>query len=269
MESSFTIEFSHKEVAHGHNCVCHNHQFTSRDANDGKDHEERGGEDRAKHENPDIDVVDPIMVPSVDAGRNDNEVGEESINLMVDTLEVSIEDVEFFALVPMDCSLIEDGVPPLLILPLSDEQQAKEVWKEVALREGDGGKVCMTKNSYQQKRCSTCYLVLAQRSYASRTVRVALAAVANARELTVVLSSEAASSVVASRSCLTWNTHPPHHRHVTGSRCLLLSDFGCNIPAPEAHPKLCHKMDCASVERWLDDNGDGGDDVADDIMEES
>uniref|UniRef100_A0A9I9CXU8 Uncharacterized protein n=1 Tax=Cucumis melo TaxID=3656 RepID=A0A9I9CXU8_CUCME len=82
--------------------------FTSRDANDGKDHKERGGEDRAKHENPDIDVVDPIMVPSVDADRNDNEAGEESINLVVDTLEVSIEDVELFALVPMDCSSIED-----------------------------------------------------------------------------------------------------------------------------------------------------------------
>ncbi|KAA0061976.1 proteasome subunit beta type-3-like [Cucumis melo var. makuwa] len=45
-----------------------------------------------------------------------------------------------------------------------------------------------------------------------------------------------ASSVTASRSCLTWNTHPPHHRHVIGSGCPLLSDFGCNIPAPEAHP---------------------------------
>ncbi|KAA0050123.1 alanine--tRNA ligase-like [Cucumis melo var. makuwa] len=43
--------------------------------------------------------------------------------------------------------------------------------------------------------------------------------VANACELVVVLSSEAASSVAASRSCLTWNTHPPHHRHVTGSGC--------------------------------------------------
>ncbi|TYK05189.1 F-box protein [Cucumis melo var. makuwa] len=43
--------------------------------------------------------------------------------------------------------------------------------------------------------------------------------VANTRELAAVLSSEAASSVAASRSCLTWNTHPPHHRHVTGSGC--------------------------------------------------
>lgn len=33
--------------------------------------------------------------------------------------------------------------------------------------------------------------------------------------------------------------------------------------------KLRHKMDCAPVERWLDDNGDGGADVADDIMDES
>ncbi|KAA0067934.1 Glutaredoxin active site-containing protein [Cucumis melo var. makuwa] len=46
-----------------------------------------------------------------------------------------------------------------------------------------------------------------------------VAKVANACELVAVLSSEAASSVAASRSCLTWNTHPPHHRHVTGSGC--------------------------------------------------
>lgn len=152
---------------------------------------------------------------------------------------------------------------------------------------------------------------------------------ANARELAAVLSSESASSIIASGSCLTWNSHAhPHHRHVTGSGCPLLSDFGCNIPAPEAHPasqflaewfgarggspghglrlcshvgcgrpetrrhefrrcsvcgavnycsracqaldwKLRHKMDCAPVERWLDDNGDGGAEGADDIMAES
>ncbi|XP_038893304.1 F-box protein At1g67340 [Benincasa hispida] len=151
---------------------------------------------------------------------------------------------------------------------------------------------------------------------------------ANARELAAVLSSEAASSVAASRSCLTWSIHPPHHRHITGSGCPLLSDFGCNIPAPEVHPasqflaewfearggspghglrlcshvgcgrpetrrhefrrcsvcgavnycsracqaldwKLRHKMDCAPVERWLDENGDGGADGADVIMDES
>ncbi|KAG6601598.1 F-box protein, partial [Cucurbita argyrosperma subsp. sororia] len=150
---------------------------------------------------------------------------------------------------------------------------------------------------------------------------------ANARELAAVLSSEAGSSVTASRTCLTWNPHP-HHRHVTGSACPLLSDFGCNIPAPEAHPasqflaewfaarggspgdglrlcshvgcgrpetrrhefrrcsvcgavnycsracqaldwKLRHKMDCVPVERWLDDNGDGGADGVDDMMDES
>ncbi|TYK22829.1 alanine--tRNA ligase [Cucumis melo var. makuwa] len=49
--------------------------------------------------------------------------------------------------------------------------------------------------------------------------------VANACELVVVLSSEAASSVAASRSCLTWNTHPPHHRHVTGSGCPGIEKF--------------------------------------------
>ncbi|XP_022998094.1 F-box protein At1g67340 [Cucurbita maxima] len=150
---------------------------------------------------------------------------------------------------------------------------------------------------------------------------------ANARELAAVLSSEAGSSVTASRTFLTWNPHP-HHRHVTGSACPLLSDFGCNIPAPEAHPasqflaewfaarggspgdglrlcshvgcgrpetrrhefrrcsvcgavnycsracqaldwKLRHKMDCVPVERWLDDNGDGGADGVVDMMDES
>ncbi|PPD71311.1 hypothetical protein GOBAR_DD31807 [Gossypium barbadense] len=117
---------------------------------------------------------------------------------------------------------------------------------------------------------------------------------ANARELATVLSSAAA---------------------VPG--CPLLSDFGCNVPAPEAHPsskflaewfgarggipgpglrlcshvgcgrpetrkhefrrcsvcgavnycsracqaldwKLRHKAECAPVERWLDEEGDGG-----------
>lgn len=65
---------------------------------------------------------------------------------------------------------------------------------------------------------------------------------ANARELAAVLSSAAASGL-STRQWLTWNPlphpHPHPHpqvRHLTGSGCPLLSDFGCNVPAPEAHP---------------------------------
>ncbi|KAK9277376.1 hypothetical protein L1049_006919 [Liquidambar formosana] len=57
---------------------------------------------------------------------------------------------------------------------------------------------------------------------------------ANARELAAVLSTTPALANSA-RSWITWNPHPPH-RHVAGSGCPLLSDFGCNVPAPEAHP---------------------------------
>ncbi|KAJ7957558.1 F-box protein [Quillaja saponaria] len=66
---------------------------------------------------------------------------------------------------------------------------------------------------------------------------------ANARELAAVLSS-AVSSGISTRSWLSWNLHqhPNPHSHpnpllqLTGSGCPLLSDFGCNVPAPEAHP---------------------------------
>ncbi|KAL9678737.1 hypothetical protein QQ045_016587 [Rhodiola kirilowii] len=48
---------------------------------------------------------------------------------------------------------------------------------------------------------------------------------ANARELAAVISS--------SKSLNSWT----HHKHVIGTRpCPLLSDFGCNVPAPDAHP---------------------------------
>ncbi|XP_073032237.1 F-box protein At1g67340-like [Primulina eburnea] len=53
---------------------------------------------------------------------------------------------------------------------------------------------------------------------------------ANARELATFLA--AAPSAVVPTSWLTWNPH----RHVVGSGCPLLSDFGCNVPTPEAHP---------------------------------
>ncbi|KAL6011563.1 hypothetical protein ACLOJK_002011 [Asimina triloba] len=58
---------------------------------------------------------------------------------------------------------------------------------------------------------------------------------ANARELASVLAS--------SSQPLTWHHHhhqsqgqSHHHRHAVGSGCPLLSDFGCNVPAQEAHP---------------------------------
>ncbi|XVE85322.1 hypothetical protein DITRI_Ditri17bG0082400 [Diplodiscus trichospermus] len=61
---------------------------------------------------------------------------------------------------------------------------------------------------------------------------------ANARELVAVLSSAAASNI-STRSWLTWSPHSiphPNHRLPTVPGCPLLSDFGCNVPAPEAHP---------------------------------
>ncbi|KAL3644431.1 hypothetical protein CASFOL_009611 [Castilleja foliolosa] len=56
---------------------------------------------------------------------------------------------------------------------------------------------------------------------------------ANARELALVLAAN--PSAVVPRSWLTCN----HHRQsgvAAGGGCPLLSDFGCNVPAPEAHP---------------------------------
>ncbi|KAE8710258.1 F-box protein [Hibiscus syriacus] len=147
---------------------------------------------------------------------------------------------------------------------------------------------------------------------------------ANARELAAILSSAAASSNKFTCSWLKWSPHLiPHpnlnlnHHHPTVPGCPLLSDFGCNVPAPEAHPankflvewfgsrggvpgpelrlcshvecgrpeirkhefrrcsvcgavnycsracqaldwKLRHKAECAPVDHWLDEEGDGG-----------
>ncbi|KAL8532849.1 hypothetical protein ACS0TY_009162 [Phlomoides rotata] len=53
---------------------------------------------------------------------------------------------------------------------------------------------------------------------------------ANARELAIVLAAN--PSAVVPRSWLTCNPL----RHAAGGGCPLLSDFGCNVPAPEAHP---------------------------------
>ncbi|KAE8724546.1 F-box protein [Hibiscus syriacus] len=61
---------------------------------------------------------------------------------------------------------------------------------------------------------------------------------ANARELAAVLSSAAASNI-NTHSWLTWSPHPIPHvslRQPAAPGCPLLSDFGCNVPAPEAHP---------------------------------
>ncbi|XP_052204195.1 F-box protein At1g67340-like [Diospyros lotus] len=55
---------------------------------------------------------------------------------------------------------------------------------------------------------------------------------ANARELANVLSMP--GSALNSRSLLAWDQH---RQNTTGSAgCPLLSDFGCNVPAAEAHP---------------------------------
>ncbi|KAK4764615.1 hypothetical protein SAY86_025705 [Trapa natans] len=60
---------------------------------------------------------------------------------------------------------------------------------------------------------------------------------ANARELAAVLSTSKAASL------LSWIPHGPSGSvasappvHGTGAGCPLLSDFGCNVPAPEPHP---------------------------------
>ncbi|XP_010917530.1 F-box protein At5g50450 [Elaeis guineensis] len=50
---------------------------------------------------------------------------------------------------------------------------------------------------------------------------------ANAHELAVVLGSTAKAA---------WQAHRHHRISEGGSCCSLLSDFGCNVPAPEAHP---------------------------------
>ncbi|KAL2498632.1 F-box protein [Abeliophyllum distichum] len=57
---------------------------------------------------------------------------------------------------------------------------------------------------------------------------------ANARELATVLAATP-SAALASDSWLTWNPIQ-YHPHLIGAGCLLLSDFGCNIPAPEPPP---------------------------------
>ncbi|KAF5200690.1 F-box protein [Thalictrum thalictroides] len=59
---------------------------------------------------------------------------------------------------------------------------------------------------------------------------------ANARELASVLSTTTTTTTTTATSTCPWTTWHPNHRNVPGSGCPLLSDFGCNVPAPEPHP---------------------------------
>ncbi|CAA2948703.1 F-box At1g67340 [Olea europaea subsp. europaea] len=68
---------------------------------------------------------------------------------------------------------------------------------------------------------------------------------ANARELAAVLASTP-SVALASGSWLSWNP-VEHHRNLIGAGCPLLSDFGCNIPAPEPHPASRFLSDWFSI----------------------
>ncbi|XP_009393752.3 F-box protein At1g67340-like [Musa acuminata AAA Group] len=65
---------------------------------------------------------------------------------------------------------------------------------------------------------------------------------ANARELAAVLSASSAPPSA-------WHHH---HRHLLASGCSLLSDFGCSLPAPEAHPANRFMV------QWFASNGTGG-----------
>ncbi|GAB2297656.1 hypothetical protein Dimus_031745 [Dionaea muscipula] len=63
---------------------------------------------------------------------------------------------------------------------------------------------------------------------------------ANAQELAAVLSYSPAALTGRARPCIGWNNQVTsvHHTHgsTPDSACPLLSDFGCNLPAAEAHP---------------------------------
>ncbi|KAL3636464.1 hypothetical protein CASFOL_021011 [Castilleja foliolosa] len=72
---------------------------------------------------------------------------------------------------------------------------------------------------------------------------------ANARELALVLAAN--PSAVVPRSWLTCD----HHRQsgaAAGGGCPMLSDFGCNVPAPEAHPANKFLSD------WFSGRDEGG-----------
>ncbi|KAL2476458.1 F-box protein [Abeliophyllum distichum] len=68
---------------------------------------------------------------------------------------------------------------------------------------------------------------------------------ANAGQLAAVLAATP-SAALASDSWLTWNP-VQHHRHLIGAGCPLLSDFGCNIPAPKSTPASPFLSDWFSI----------------------
>ncbi|XP_068666156.1 F-box protein At1g67340-like [Aristolochia californica] len=67
---------------------------------------------------------------------------------------------------------------------------------------------------------------------------------ANARELASVLALSPGQ-----RPGSTW--HHPQQRHVVGSGCPLLSDFGCNVPQREAHPASKFLAEWFGARGWV------------------
>ncbi|TYJ97762.1 Ulp1-like peptidase [Cucumis melo var. makuwa] len=61
----------------GHMNVSYNPKSTSRDINGDEDHEKGGDEDRGTNKNPDVGVVDLVVVSDLDANKNDIEVSQE------------------------------------------------------------------------------------------------------------------------------------------------------------------------------------------------
>ncbi|XP_050208085.1 F-box protein At1g67340 [Mercurialis annua] len=80
---------------------------------------------------------------------------------------------------------------------------------------------------------------------------------ANARELAAVLSNP--NSGLNSRAWLNWNQHAHPNLSVAsgtgGPGCPLLSDFGCNVPAPEAHPASRFMSDWYELKNGSPDSG--------------
>ena len=57
--------------------MSYNPKSTSRDINGDEDHEKGGDEDRGTNKNPDVGVVDLVVVSDLDANKNDIEVSQE------------------------------------------------------------------------------------------------------------------------------------------------------------------------------------------------
>ncbi|KAJ8459769.1 hypothetical protein OPV22_032695 [Ensete ventricosum] len=75
---------------------------------------------------------------------------------------------------------------------------------------------------------------------------------ANARELAAVLNASSPAAAAASSSA--WQHH---HRDGLASGCSLLSDFGCNVPAPEAHPANRFMAEWFASRGGADESGPG------------